>query len=146
MTSSHPPVAALFVDCDDCLYQNEWATAKKITASIAAYVASIGVSKDEAYTLYKKHGTCLKGLLAEGLLDESGAELIISWTNEQIDAALNAWQRGVRDTAKLEGEVVRNAWPTPEWMAEWKEKTVDLQEKVTNGARPSLIEIARSFM
>ena len=79
-------------------------------------------------------------------LDESVAELIISWTNEQIDAALNAWQRGVRDTAKLEGEVVRNAWPTPEWMAEWKEKTVDLQEKVTNGARPSLIEIARSFM
>lgn len=69
-----PPVAALFIDCDDCLYQNNWATAKKITDSIAAYTTKLGVSKDEAYALYKKHGTCLKGLLVEGRIDRSGVE------------------------------------------------------------------------
>ena len=69
-----PAVAALFIDCDDCLYQNNWATAKKITNSIAAYTAKIGVSKDEAYALYKKHGTCLKGLLVEGRIDRGGTE------------------------------------------------------------------------
>lgn len=69
-----PPVQALFIDCDDCLYQNNWATARKITASIAAYTERIGVSKDEAYALYQKHGTCLKGLLVESRIDDSGAE------------------------------------------------------------------------
>ena len=29
----------IFVDCDDCLYQNEWKTAKRITESIGAYTA-----------------------------------------------------------------------------------------------------------
>jgi len=33
----------LFLDCDDCLYQNNWATAAKITTSIAAYTARLGV-------------------------------------------------------------------------------------------------------
>jgi len=47
---------------------------KKITNSIAAYTAKIGVSKEEAYALYKKHGTCLKGLLVEERIDASGAE------------------------------------------------------------------------
>ena len=50
----------IFVDCDDCLYQNDWATAAKITTSIAAYTASLGVSEEKAYALYKTHGTCLK--------------------------------------------------------------------------------------
>ena len=72
-----PPCQALFVDCDDCVYQNDWATAAKITTSIAAYTVRIGVSKEQAYALYQKHGTCLKGLLAEGLLDESGAEAFL---------------------------------------------------------------------
>ena len=69
-----PPVRALFIDCDDCLYQNDWATARKITVSIANYTAKLGVSKEEAYALYKKHGTCLKGLLVEGRIDAAGAE------------------------------------------------------------------------
>ena len=37
----------IFVDCDDCLYQNEWATAAKITTSIAAYTANLGVSEEK---------------------------------------------------------------------------------------------------
>ena len=65
----------LFLDCDDCLYQNNWATAKKITASIAAYTTGkLGVSKEKAYQLYKTHGTCLKGMLVEGTIDRAGAE------------------------------------------------------------------------
>ena len=69
-----PPVQVLFLDCDDCLYQNNWETAKKITSAIAGYTAKIGVSKDEAYELYKKHGTCLKGLLVEGRITQAGVE------------------------------------------------------------------------
>ena len=72
-SAAAPPVAALFIDCDDCLYQNNWATAKKITASIASYTARLGISKDEAYSLYKKHGTCLKGLMVEGRIDPKEA-------------------------------------------------------------------------
>ena len=69
-----PPVQALFIDCDDCLYQNNWATAQKITKSIAAYTAKLGVSKDQAYNLYKTYGTCIKGLLVEKRIDAAGAE------------------------------------------------------------------------
>lgn len=68
------PVKALFIDCDDCLYQNDWATAKKITTSIAAYTKTLNVSKEEAYGLYQKHGTCLKGLLVEGRIGQNGVE------------------------------------------------------------------------
>jgi pyrimidine 5'-nucleotidase len=68
------PVQAVFIDCDDCCYQNDWRTAKKITAAIAKYTAKLGVSTEEAYKLYKQHGTCLKGLLVEGRIDAGGAE------------------------------------------------------------------------
>jgi len=71
---SGPPAAVLFLDCDDCLYQNNWATAKKITTSIAAYTSQRGVTKDKAYSLYKEYGTCLRGMIATGLADAAGAE------------------------------------------------------------------------
>ena len=64
----------IFVDCDDCLYQNDWATAAKITTSIAEYTANLGVSEEKAYALYKAHGTCLKGMLAEGFIASDAAE------------------------------------------------------------------------
>ena len=46
----------VFFDCDDCCYQNEWATAQKITLAISDYTEQLGVSKDQAYQLYKTHG------------------------------------------------------------------------------------------
>lgn len=64
----------IFIDCDDCLYQNNWATANKITKSIAAYTLKLGVDEKQAYHLYKTHGTCLKGLLLEGIIDRAGVE------------------------------------------------------------------------
>ena len=49
--------------------------ADKITKSISAYTAKLSVSPEKAYELYKTHGTCLKGMLAEGLIDkDSGVE------------------------------------------------------------------------
>ena len=74
MSSLSAQGKVLFVDCDDCVYQNNWATAAKITTSISAYTAKLGVSKEKAYQLYQTHGTCLKGLLLEDLIDERGAE------------------------------------------------------------------------
>ena len=62
--------------------QNEWSTANKITKSIAAYTAKLGVSKDQAYNLYKTHGTCLKGLLVEGRIDERGVEQYLKEVHE----------------------------------------------------------------
>ena len=38
-------ITHIFIDCDDCLYQNGWATARRITQSIGAYTATLGVSK-----------------------------------------------------------------------------------------------------
>jgi putative hydrolase of the HAD superfamily/pyrimidine and pyridine-specific 5'-nucleotidase len=69
-------VQCVFFDCDDCLYQNNWATADKITAGIAQYTKDHlrlpeGVT---TYALYKKHGTSAKGLLVEGYLDEKGVK------------------------------------------------------------------------
>ena len=43
--------------------------------AIGAYTqGTLGISTEKAYALYQTHGTCLKGLLAEGLLDEDGAD------------------------------------------------------------------------
>ena len=74
LSGGHPPPRALFVDCDDCVYQNEWRTAIKITDSISAYTEKLGVSRERAYELYLNYGTCIKGLLTEGHLDECGVE------------------------------------------------------------------------
>ena len=66
---------ALFLDCDDCLYQNGWATEKKITASMGNYLANrLGLSSERSGELYKKYGTTLKGMLVEGLIDAAQAE------------------------------------------------------------------------
>lgn len=71
-------ITHVFLDCDDCLYRNEWATAKRITASIAKYTSEkLGVSSEQAYGFYKKYGTCLKGLLVEGIIDEAGVEAFL---------------------------------------------------------------------
>ena len=64
----------VFFDCDDCCYQNNWKTAKRITDKISLYTEQLGVSKQKSYDLYKTHGTCLKGLLAEGIINDHRVE------------------------------------------------------------------------
>ena len=65
----------IFFDCDDTLYRNDWKTGDRLTQKIAQYTESeLGVDGAKAYELYKTHGTCLKGLLAEGLLPRERIE------------------------------------------------------------------------
>merc|ERR1712194_558167 len=64
-------VETVFFDCDDCLYQNEWKTAEKITVAISTFTKErLGISPEKAYALYQEHGTCLKGLITEGMITQ----------------------------------------------------------------------------
>jgi len=65
-----PKPKVIFFDCDDCLYFDEWKVAKQLTAKIEEWCTEKkGLAKGEAYELYKRHGTALRGLLAEGLME-----------------------------------------------------------------------------
>lgn len=75
-----PKPAVILFDCDDCLYFDGWQLAAKLTAKIEEWCTSKkNLPPGEAYQLYKKHGTALKGLLAEGIMENC---------EEQIDAYL----------------------------------------------------------
>lgn len=64
--ASHKP--ALFIDCDDTLYHDSFRTAERLTVSIAQYCEKyLGITYEKSVALYKAHGTCLKGLEAEGI-------------------------------------------------------------------------------
>eukprot|EP00948_MAST-09A_sp_MAST-9A-sp1_P000055 g55.t1 len=59
----------VFWDCDDTLYQNDWIVAGKITAKIDDYCTTkLKLEPGKAYALYKKYGTCLRGLMEEKLI------------------------------------------------------------------------------
>lgn len=65
-------------DCDDCLYFNDWSTANALTASIEGYcVEELGLSPGTPYKLYKEHGTCLKGLQVEGIIDDESVDTFL---------------------------------------------------------------------
>lgn len=71
-----PKVKAIFFDCDDCLYFDGWKLASKLTSKIEEWcVSKKGLPPGKAYELYKKHGTALKGLLAEGYMNETEKEI-----------------------------------------------------------------------
>lgn len=58
----------LFLDCDDTLYRDGWKLAEAITERIDSYTTKqLGLENGKAYELYKKHGTCLRGLQMEGI-------------------------------------------------------------------------------
>ena len=69
---------ALFIDCDDCLYQNEWRTEARITARMAEYLeTNLGIDREKANSLYKQYGTTLRGLLQEELINRDGADAFL---------------------------------------------------------------------
>lgn len=71
-----PKPAAIFFDCDDCLYFDGWRLASKLTAKIEEWCTSKkNLPQGEAYRLYKKHGTALRGLLNEGHMDDCAEEI-----------------------------------------------------------------------
>jgi pyrimidine 5'-nucleotidase len=67
-----PKPEVIFFDCDDTLYFDHWQTANQLTAKIEDWcVTNVGLPPGMAYELYKKHGTCLRGLLAEGHIENN---------------------------------------------------------------------------
>ena len=75
-----PKPAVILFDCDDCLYFDGWQLAAKLTTKIEEWCTTKkNLPPGEAYQLYKKHGTALKGLLAEGIMEN---------VEEEIDAYL----------------------------------------------------------
>jgi len=75
-----PKPRVIFFDCDDCLYFDGWKLASALTAKIEEWCTQHkGLPPGRAYELYKKHGTALRGLLAEGHLCDD---------EEKIDAYL----------------------------------------------------------
>jgi putative hydrolase of the HAD superfamily/pyrimidine and pyridine-specific 5'-nucleotidase len=56
----------LFIDCDDTIYRDNWRLAEILTEKINAYTTKeLNLPEGRAYELYKKHGTCLRGLQLE---------------------------------------------------------------------------------
>ena len=77
-----PKPKAIFFDCDDCLYFDNWKLANLLTNKIEEWcVHKVGLKEGEAYELYLQYGTALRGLLAKQLIDTS---------TESIDAFLHA--------------------------------------------------------
>lgn len=71
-----PKPQVIFFDCDDCLYFDGWQLANKLTAKIEEWCTSKkNLPPGEAYQLYKRHGTALRGLLAEGHMEDCEKEI-----------------------------------------------------------------------
>jgi putative hydrolase of the HAD superfamily len=71
-----PKLQAIFFDCDDCLYFDNWKTAKRLTKKIDEWCTrEHGLPSGQAYQLYKQYGTALRGLLAEGYLKDTPEEI-----------------------------------------------------------------------
>ena len=66
-----PKPQAIFFDCDDCLYFDNWKTANMLTCKIDEWCRQRGLLPGQAYELYKQYGTALRGLLAEGYLEDN---------------------------------------------------------------------------
>ena len=73
----------IFWDLDDCLYKNDWKVANLLTARIEEFtVGKLGLQPGYAYELYKKYGTCLKGMMAEKILDENSVDEYLLWAHD----------------------------------------------------------------
>lgn len=67
---AHRPT--LFLDVDDTLYDDGGRTQAALHASILAYCTEqLGVPRARAVELYRTHGTCLRGLRAEGIAHDA---------------------------------------------------------------------------
>ena len=67
-----PKPSVVFFDCDDTLYFDGWKTANHLTKNIEKWcVEKVGLQPGKAYQLYKQYGTALRGLLAEGHLEDT---------------------------------------------------------------------------
>ena len=75
-----PKPSAIFFDCNDCLYFDGWKTANLLRDRIEQWcLKHHGLRPGQAYEMNNKYGTGLRGLLAEGYLED---------TDESIDRFL----------------------------------------------------------
>jgi len=81
-----PKPQVIFFDCDDCLYFDGWTLANQLTAKIEEWCTTKkNLPPGEAYQLYKKHGTALKGLLAEGHIGDGNVSHSTKETHDYVD-------------------------------------------------------------
>lgn len=72
-----------FFDLDDCLYKNNWATAKKLNDRFDDYTTSVlNLEPGEADRLYKQYGTCLAGLVKERIISESEVQAFLDYAHD----------------------------------------------------------------
>lgn len=84
-----PKPKVIFFDCDDCLYFDEWNVANQLTAKIEEWCTTKkNLPEGKAYELYKHHGTALRGLLAEGLMDNN-EEVIDDYLKDVHDVPIH---------------------------------------------------------
>ena len=75
--------AVIFFDCDDCLYKNDWKVANLLTAKIESFCSErLQMREGYAYELYKKWGTCLRGMQQEGILDDAMVEEYLEYSHD----------------------------------------------------------------
>jgi len=92
-----PKPKVMFFDCDDTLYFDNWRTANALTRKIDEWCVKHGLRPGQAYELYKQYGTALRGLLAEGYLED---------TEEAIDGFLrDVHDIGVDRLLRRDGEL-----------------------------------------
>ncbi len=86
-----PKPKVIFFDCDDCLYFDGWKVANLLTAKIEEWCTSKKqLPEGKAYELYKYHGTALRGLLAEGLI-ENKEEAIDDYLRDVHDVPVHEY-------------------------------------------------------
>src|SRR5690348_10797034 len=65
----------IFVDCDDTIYFNNWATAARLKNKISHFTSrKLGLEESYAWRLYQQYGTALRGLLSENLIPPERVE------------------------------------------------------------------------
>jgi pyrimidine 5'-nucleotidase len=84
-----PKPKVIFFDCDDCLYFDNWTVANQLTAKIEHWCTTKKqLPPGKAYELYKTHGTALRGLLAEGLMEDE-EEIIDEYLKDVHDVPIH---------------------------------------------------------
>lgn len=88
--SLRPKPKVIFFDCDDCLYFDNWKIAGHLTTKIEDHCQeAFNLPNGRAYELYKEHGTCLRGLMAEGLIDRDCPKSIDGFLDKVHDLPIH---------------------------------------------------------
>jgi len=77
---------AIFFDCDDTLYFDSWKVARMLSSKIKDVTTQeYAMEPGHAYQLYKEHGTALRGMMSEGIIDSNDPEAIAKFLRSVHD-------------------------------------------------------------